>query len=123
MTDEPSNGELKERIESVNGAITDLRLVVANLGIELRSYIRELLSNRDELHTERLRSINGRLERLEKDAEERDRRDEQRERERAKEVAEHHRTKLTIFWGGAFMLLAAVVTVVLTTWTSHGGTH
>lgn len=120
MTDEPSNGELDRRITA---GLADVRACVSSLGVELRSYFRELLTHQNELTAERIHGLAGRVERLEKDAEDRERRDEERERERAKEAAEYHRTRLTIFWGGAFVVLAAIVTVVLTSWTSHGTGH
>lgn len=40
-----------------------------------------------------------------------------------RETATHHRTNRTLFWTVAGGMLAAVLTVVLTTWTASGGVH
>lgn len=121
MADEPSNRELENLIkrnhadnrDDVLDLKTQLTREVSTLVAQLQQYVlREVYDADKRALAAREQAIHARFARLEADAEI-DRR----------EAASHHRTNRTLFWTVAGGMLAAVVTVVLTTWTAHGGVH
>jgi hypothetical protein len=121
VADEPTNRALEALInrnhadnrEDILDLKTQVTRDIANLVAQLQQYVlREVYDADKRALAAREQAISDRFARIEADTEA-DRR----------EAASHHRTNRTLFWTVAGGMLAAVVTVVLTTWTAQGGVH
>lgn len=118
---EPSNRALEALInrnhadnrEDILDLKTQVTRDLANLVAQLQQYVlKEVYEADRRALAAREQAVADRFARNEAQAEA-DRR----------EAAEHHKTNRTLFWSVAGLVIAAVITVAMTTWTAHGGGH
>jgi hypothetical protein len=114
VADEPTNRELENLIKRNHAdsreAMADLK---NHVDAQFRLYLlREVYEAREAAAALREKAQDDRMDRMEAD-QENDRR----------ETASSHKTNRTLFWTVAGGMCASLLTVVLSTWFSHGGVH